>query len=143
MKLDINKIKEILHQRYPFLMVDRVIEFEKGKRVISIKNVTLNEPFFQGHFPEKKIMPGVLIAEAIAQTGALLFYDEDKKQNGKIHYLYSIKMRFLQPVVPGDTLKIEVTPVKVVEGAGIVSGEAYVEDKLVAKGEFAFKAVDE
>ncbi|MBL7156734.1 MAG: 3-hydroxyacyl-ACP dehydratase FabZ [Candidatus Omnitrophica bacterium] len=140
MELGLNTIKKALHQRYPFLMVDRVIEFEKGKRAIGIKNVSVNEPFFQGHFPERKIMPGVLISEVMAQTGAMLFYDEDKKEN-PTYYLGSIKTRFLQPVVPGDTLRVEVTPVKITKDAGIINAIASVNGKTVAKGEFTFKAI--
>ena len=140
MRLELDIIKKVLHQRYPFLMIDRVVEFEKGKRVVAIKNVSVNEPFFQGHFPEKKIMPGVLISEAMAQTGAMLFYDEDKKEN-PTYYLGSIKTRFLQTVVPGDTLKIEVTPVKITKNAGIIDGIASVDGKTVAKGQFTFKAI--
>lgn len=136
---NIDIIKEVLHQRYPFLMVDKIVEFEKGKRAVGIKNVTTNEHFFEGHFPEKPIMPGALISEAMAQTGAMLFYDEG---GGKslLYYLYSIKARFLQPVIPGDTLRIEATPIKVTKDAGIIKTEATVEGKTVAKGEFTFKA---
>ncbi len=139
MELNLNIIKKVLHQRYPFLMVDKIVEFEKRKRIVGIKNVSINEPFFTGHFPEKKIMPGALISEAMAQTGAMLFYDEKKKDN-PIHYLYSIKARFLHPVVPGDTLQIEAAPIKVTKDAGIIKTEATVEGKTVARGEFAFKA---
>jgi len=142
MELRLDTIKKVLHQRYPFLMIDKIVEFEMGKRIVGIKNVSINEPFFMGHFPEKKIMPGVLISEAMAQTGAMLFYDEEKK-NSPIYYLYSIKARFLHPVVPGDTLRIEVMPIKVTKDAGIIKAEARVEEKTVARGEFAFKAENE
>ena len=86
-------------------------------------------------------MPGALISEAMVQTGAILFYDEDKKES-PIHYLASIKTRFLHPVVPGDSLRIEVEPIKVTSDAGIIKAEVYVKDKTVAKGEFAFKAIN-
>lgn len=140
MELGLDIIKKVLSQRYPFLMVDRVIEFEKGKKVVGIKNVTLNEPFFQGHFPTRKVMPGVLISEAMAQTGAMLFFDEKKKEH-PIYYLGSIKTRLLQPVIPGDTIKIEAEPVKITRNAGIIKTKAKVEGKMVATGEFSFKAV--
>jgi len=140
MELTIEAIKKVLHQRYPFLMVDKVIEFEKGKRVVGIKNVSENEPYFEGHFPEKKIMPGVLISEAMAQTGAILFYDENKNNN-PIYYLGSIKTRFFKVVVPGDSLRIEAVPVKLTKDAGIIKAEAKVDNNIVAKGEFSFKAV--
>lgn len=139
MELNLEAIKKVLHQRYPFLMLDKVIKFEKEKQVVGIKNVSVNEPFFQGHFPERKIMPGALISEAMAQTGAMLFYDEDKKEN-PIYYLASMKTRFLHPVFPGDTMQIEATPIKITKDAGIIRAEAKVEDKIVARGEFAFKA---
>jgi len=136
MELNFEQITKFLHQRYPFLLVDRILEFEKGKRVLSLKNVSVNEPYFQGHFPEKKIMPGVLISEAMAQTAAIIFYEE----NAPIYYLGTVKSRYLTPVTPGDTLKIEATPVKLTQDSGIVKTEARVGDKTVAKGEFSFKA---
>jgi len=139
MELKFDIIKKFLHQRYPFLMVDKIIEFEQGKRVVGIKNVSTNEPYFQGHFPEKAIMPGVLISEAMAQTGAMLFYDENKNES-TLYYLGSIKTRFFKPVFPGDTMRIEVTPVKLTRDAGIIQAETKVEGNIVAKGEFSFKA---
>ena len=138
MELNLEQIQKFLHQRYPFLLVDKVIEFEKGKRVVGIKNVSVNEPFFQGHFPERKIMPGALISEAMAQTGSMLFFDESNAE-GPIYYLGSIKARFLHPVIPGDVLKIEAVPVKIVGDAGIVKAAVCVNDKVVARGEFSFK----
>lgn len=139
MEINFDMINKFLHQRYPFLFIDKVIEFEKGKRVVGIKNVTVNEPFFQGHFPKRKIMPGVLISEAMAQTGVMLFYDKDKTEN-PIYYLGSIKTRFLHPVIPGDTMIIEAVPVKITKDAGIIKTEVSVRGKTVAKGEFTFKA---
>ena len=136
MELNFEQITKFLHQRYPFLLVDKILEFEKGKRVLSLKNVSVNEPYFQGHFPEKKVMPGVLISEAMAQTAAMIFYEE----NAPIYYLGTVKSRYLTPVTPGDTLKIEATPIKLIKDAGIVKTEATVEGKIVAKGEFSFKA---
>lgn len=140
MELNLEQIIKFLHQRYPFLMIDKIAELEKGQRAVAIKNVSVNEPFFEGHFPERKIMPGALISEAMAQTGAMLFYDEAKETPATYYYLGSIKTRFLQPVVPGDILRIEAVPVKITKDAGIVKTEARVEGRTVAKGEFSFKA---
>lgn len=108
----IEKIMEFLPHRYPFLLVDRVLEVEKGDRIVGIKNVSINEPFFQGHFPPKPIMPGVLLIEAMAQlSGILGFVTNDRKpEDGLIHYLAGCsKARFKKPVVPGDQLRIEST----------------------------------
>lgn len=138
--LDINEIQKILPQRYPFIMIDRVIEFEKDAKLVAIKNVTANEEFFVGHFPEKPVMPGVLITEAMAQA-AILFYHESKlpgDYSKKIYYLRKISVEFLQPVVPGDQLKLVVTPVKIIKDVGIVNIAAMVEEKIVAKGEASF-----
>lgn len=138
MKLNIEQIEKFLHQRYPFLMIDKIIDFEKKARVVAIKNVTYNEPFFRGHFPEEKIMPGVLISEAMAQTAIFLFYEEERE--APIYYLVSVKTRFLVPVVPGDQMRIEAVPIKIIKDSGIVKVEACVGDKKVASGEFSFKA---
>lgn len=108
--LDIQKIKEYLPHRYPFLLVDRVIECEPGKRLVGIKNVTNNEPYFQGHFPNQPIMPGVLIIEALAQTTGLLASESAPEELGKgmTYYLVGLdKVRFKRPVVPGDQLRLE------------------------------------
>ena len=139
MELGFDVMTKFLHQRYPFLMIDKVTELDKGKRVVAVKSVTVNEPFFKGHFPDRKIMPGVLISEAMAQTGSMLFYDEAKKDN-PIYYLGSIKTRFLHPVRPGDIIKIEAVPIKITADAGIIKAEAFVDGRAVARGEFTFKA---
>jgi 3-hydroxyacyl-[acyl-carrier-protein] dehydratase len=110
--MDVNQIREYLPHRYPFLLVDRVLELEKGKSIVAIKNVTVNEPFFNGHFPEHPVMPGVLIVEAMAQAAGILgFKTMDKKpQDGSIYYFVGAdKLRFKRPVVPGDQLKLEAT----------------------------------
>lgn len=143
--LDINQIKEILPQRYPFLLLDRVTELEEGKRAVGIKNVSANEAFFVGHFPGNPIMPGNLISEAAAQL-AIIFFHRTKKISFKkklIYYLGSVKMKHLAPVMPGDQLKIEVTPVKVLANAGIVKAVATVDEKVVARGELGFSASEE
>jgi 3-hydroxyacyl-[acyl-carrier-protein] dehydratase len=108
--MDINEIKEYLPHRYPFLLVDRVLEIEPGKRIRALKNVTINEPFFQGHFPHYPVMPGVLIVEALAQAAAILsFKTMDRKPDDKtVYYFAGIDgARFKRPIVPGDTLTLE------------------------------------
>jgi len=110
--MDVNEIREYLPHRYPFLLVDRVLELEKGNSIVAIKNVTVNEPFFNGHFPDHPVMPGVLIVEAMAQAAGILgFKTMDKKpQDGSIYYFVGAdKLRFKRPVVPGDQLKLEAT----------------------------------
>lgn len=109
MNVPIGRILETLPHRYPFLLVDRIIEVEPRERVVGIKNVTINEPFFPGHFPGNPVMPGVLIIEAMAQTGAvLIFHDHDEDMTGKYVYLAGVdKARFRRPVVPGDQLRME------------------------------------
>ena len=138
MQLKIEKIEKFLHQKYPFLMIDKIIDYEKEKKVIAIKNVSYNEPFFKGHFPDEKIMPGTLISEAMAQAAIFLFYDETKE--APLYYLASTKTRFLAPVIPGDQIQIKVVPIKLIKGSGIAKAEAFVGDKKVATGELSFKA---
>ncbi len=140
LELGIEEIQKVLPQRFPFLMIDRVIELEPGKRVVAIKNVSINEGFFSGHFPGKPVMPGVLIIEAMAQAMIMLFYDAQAmpKEKMPVYYLGAVKVRFLGPVFPGDQLKITVEPLKILSGAGIVNAAAEVNGKEVAKGEISF-----
>jgi len=113
MILDNAAIQKILPHRYPFLLVDTVLEIERLKRIVSLKNVSINEPFFQGHFPGKPVMPGVLIIEGMAQTGGLLLLSEVPDRDRKLFYLAAVdEARFRRPVVPGDQLRIEVTVLK-------------------------------
>jgi len=139
--LDITGIKKILPHRYPFLLVDKIIDLEEDKRIVGIKNVTGNEEFFKGHFPQRPIMPGVLVVEAMAQTAGVLMLR--KKQNiGKLAYVVSIdRVRLRKPVVPGDQLRLVVDVEKLRQKTGKVSGRAYVEGQLVAEGEFVFSVV--
>lgn len=136
--LTFEQIKKIIPQRFPFLMVDKVLELEPGKRVVAIKNVTGNEIQFLGHFPDMSIMPGALIIEAMAQAAIVLFHS-GKKTKPKQYLVGSAKARFIQTVVPGDQLRLEVNMVRVVPGAGtMVRGKAFVEDKLVIEAELVF-----
>ncbi|MCD5191539.1 3-hydroxyacyl-ACP dehydratase FabZ [Enterococcus casseliflavus] len=136
--LTIQEIKEIIPHRYPMLLVDRVEELEEGKRVVAKKNVTINEPFFQGHFPHEPVMPGVLIVEAMAQAGAVALLSlEDFR--GKTAYFGGLdKAKFRRKVTPGDTLILEVEIIKVKSAAGIGKGIAYVDGKKVAEAELTF-----
>lgn len=133
MMIDINEIMQLLPHRYPFLLVDRVLEFELSKRVVGIKNVTSNEPFFVGHFPGKPIMPGVLIVEAMAQTGGILAFKSFPEMKGSVLFIGIDNARFRRPVIPGDQLKMVVNVVKHKREIWVFEGKAYVGDELVAE----------
>ena len=136
--MDIKEIMNILPHRHPFLLIDRVLEMEEGKKCVALKNVTMNELFFQGHFPQEPVMPGVLIIEALAQTGAVAMLSMEEFK-GKIAFFGGIdKAKFRGKVVPGDTLRLEVEMIKIKRNAGIGKGIAYVGDKKVAEGELTF-----
>ena len=147
MQLDFEQIKELIPQRFPFIMIDRVLEIEPGKHAIAVKNVSGSDVFIPGHFPEKAIMPGALIIEAMAQTAIILFAasKETRKEINKkpIYYFGSVKARFLHPVVPGDQLKIKVVNVKTLPNNAFVSAEAFVDDKIVTEAELVFSVKDE
>src|SRR5580704_8746802 len=141
--LDIVDILHILPHRFPFLLIDRVIEIQRRQKIVAIKNVTINEPFFAGHFPNLPIMPGVLIVEAMAQAGGVLLLTEFEDRDERLVLFTGIeRARFRRPVVPGDQLRIEVT-VKVWRGTGgRMEGKAYVDDKLVAEANVSCRVVD-
>ena len=136
--LDIRAIFEWLPHRYPFLFVDRVVEMEPGRRIVALKNVTINEPFFQGHFPAEPVMPGVLILEALAQAGGILvLHSLDSK--GRLVYLASIRnARFRRPVRPGDQLRLEVETASARSMAPRVKATARVDGAVVAEAEIMF-----
>lgn len=136
MVLNTVEIMKLIPHRYPFLLVDKIVELEKGKRIVGVKNVTMNEPFFQGHFPGHPIMPGVLIIEAMAQVGGVFAQVCDDLGQDKVTYFTGIdNAKFRRPVVPGDTLRFELELLKCRRGIYCFSGKAYVEDALVAEAE--------
>lgn len=136
------EIQKIIPHRYPFLLVDKIIEMEVGKKAVGIKNVTINEPFFQGHFPGNPIMPGVLMVEALAQVGAVSILSMEEYK-GKIAVFTGIdKVKFRRQVVPGDTLKLEVEIVSIRRNIGKGNAVATVDGKVAVKGEIAFAIVD-
>ena len=142
--LDIKEIMNLLPHRYPFLMVDRILEIEEGKRIVGIKNVSINEPFFQGHFPDSPIMPAVLLIEAMAQIGGLLVLSleskEDKIKN--VLFLGIDKARFRKPVYPGDQVRFELKALQRKRSVWKFKGEAFVEEKLVAEAELMAMIAD-
>jgi len=137
MQIDINQIMKLLPHRYPFLLVDRVLDYEAGKKITCIKNVTMNEPFFEGHFPGHPVMPGVLIIEGMAQAGGVLVglsMGDEFKDN--ICYFVGVEnTRFRRPVVPGDQLRIEMEAISCKRGIWSFAGRAYVDGKLATEAD--------
>ncbi len=136
--MDIGEVLDHLPHRYPFLLIDRIRTLEPGKRIVALKNVTINEPFFQGHFPQRPIMPGVLILEAMAQAAGILVFrtQGNKPDANSIYYLAGIdKARFKRPVVPGDQLEIEVMIERGLRGVWKFSCKAHVDGALVCEAE--------
>ena len=141
--LNIKQIMACLPHRYPFVLVDRVIDYEKGKRIKAIKNVTINEPFFQGHFPGEPIMPGVLQIEALAQTGGLLALVEEENKNKLAFFMTINNAKFRKPVVPGDQMFMHVTVTKIIRGSIVQTrGEVFVDDKVVTEADLMFSVMD-
>ena len=139
---DINAIQKILPHRYPFLLVDKIIEFVTGESIVGMKNVTINEPFFQGHFPGHPIMPGVLIIEAMAQTGGIMLLNSYENPEQYVAYFASINnVKFRQPVMPGDTLRFELKVISLKRSIAKMHGDAYVGDKKVCEADFLAKVV--
>ena len=137
------EIQQIIPHRYPFLLVDKILEVEAGKKAIGIKNVTINEPFFQGHFPGNPIMPGVLMVEALAQVGAVAMMSLEENK-GKLGVFAGIdEVRFKRQVVPGDTLRMEVEMITLRRNIGKAQATAYVGDEVACKGILTFALIDQ
>lgn len=134
---DITEILKLLPHRYPFVLVDRILEVEPGEKIVGLKNVTINEPFFQGHFPTEPIMPGVLILEGMAQVGAILAYLTDMEEfGGRLVYFAGLDgVRFRQKVVPGDQIIFELTVIKRKSKLYKLGGKAFVDDKMVCEAQ--------
>lgn len=140
--LDIYQVMGTLPHRYPFLLVDRVIEREEDKKIVGIKNVTINEPFFQGHFPARPVMPGVLILEALAQVAGIMLLKR-AEDRGKLGYFLAIdKARFRRAVIPGDQLRLEVEVLKIKRTLLKVQAQARVEGEIVCEAEMLFKVIE-
>jgi 3-hydroxyacyl-[acyl-carrier-protein] dehydratase len=144
MMLDVNQIMKILPHRPPFLMVDRIVELDEGVRCVGIKNATINEPFFQGHFPGHPVMPGVLIVEAMAQVACLMAYKSSGTDyRDKVCYFMSIeKAKFRKPVFPGDQLRLEIVTTANRHGIWGMKGKTYVGETVVCEADLKAKLVD-
>jgi 3-hydroxyacyl-[acyl-carrier-protein] dehydratase len=140
--MDIKEIQKFLPHRYPFLLVDRVVELEPGTKAVGIKNVTINEEFFQGHFPGQPVMPGVLIIEAMAQVAGLLAFRSGATVGKSVYFLSIEKAKFRRPVVPGDQLRLEIHILQQRGNVWRFSGNAIVEEKVAAEAEFTAMVTD-
>jgi 3-hydroxyacyl-[acyl-carrier-protein] dehydratase len=140
--LNVQEIMAIIPHRYPFLLVDRIIEIEPGARALGEKLVTINEPFFQGHFPDAPVMPGVLLAEALAQVGAVALLSMPEYQGKQVYFAGIDNMRFRRTVHPGDILRLEVRLEKMRRSVGKASGTATVQDQVACEGGIMFALAD-
>ena len=141
--MDVVEIQGILPHRYPFLLVDRILEIEPGKRIVGIKNVTVNEEFFQGHVPGKPVMPGVLIVEAMAQVGGVLLLHNIPDREKKLVYFMGIdEARFRRPVVPGDQIRFEIEVIRLKTSTCKLQGKAFVDGQLAAEAVIMSAMVD-
>jgi UDP-3-O-[3-hydroxymyristoyl] N-acetylglucosamine deacetylase / 3-hydroxyacyl-[acyl-carrier-protein] dehydratase len=141
--MDVRKILELLPHRYPFMLVDRILEVQGTEKIVGLKNVTFNEGFFQGHFPGHPVMPGVLIVEAMAQTGGMLLMEQIPDREKKTVYFMSLdNVKFRKPVVPGDQLRMEVTMLQFRGKIAKMKGIALVDGKVVAEAEMMAGVVD-
>jgi 3-hydroxyacyl-[acyl-carrier-protein] dehydratase len=146
MTLDFEEIKKLIPQRFPFIMIDKVVHIEPGREAIAVKNISGNDIFFLGHFPDKAVMPGAAIIEAMAQTSIVLFASgkiQEPVGEKPLYFLGSVKARFHHPVVPGDQLKIKAVNVKSLPNGAYVSAEASVNDTRVAEAELVFSVKNE
>lgn len=140
--MNIKELQELLPHRYPFLLVDRVIEIEPGTKIVGIKNVTVNEEFFQGHFPAQPIMPGVLIVEALAQIAGVLAFKSGATPGKSVYFMSIERAKFRRPVVPGDQIRLEVSILQHRGNVWKFAGNALVEEKVVAEAEFTAMVTD-
>lgn len=140
--MDIKEIQKLLPHRYPFLLVDRITHIEPGIKAVGIKNVTINEEFFIGHFPDNPIMPGVLIIEAMAQVAGILAFQSGAQKGNSVYFLSIEKAKFRKPVIPGDQLRMEITILQHRGNVWKFSGITYVEEKVAAEAEFTAMVID-
>ncbi len=140
--MNIKEIQKLLPHRYPFLLVDRIIEIQPGVKAVGIKNVTVNEGFFQGHFPEQPIMPGVLIIEAMAQVAGILAFRSGASDGKSVYFMSIEKAKFRKPVVPGDQLRLEVNILQQRGNVWKFAGNALVDEKVAAEAEFTAMVTD-
>jgi len=140
--MNVKDIMAVLPHRFPMLLVDRVLEMEKGKRIVAVKNLTINEAFFQGHFPDNPVMPGVLIIEGMAQAGGVLAMKTKEDEAVNTYFMSIDKVKFRRPVVPGDQLRYEVEIIQLRKTACRFKGQAFVGDDLAAEAEFMAMITD-